>query len=217
MARNEGRADIIDLINGILGSLVSITAGCFLYRAWEAMLIGAIGSMLTCLAMPLFDKWGIDDPVGASAVHGVSGIWGGYFQISVNGNTSNGLIFLSSLSLQRSNRCWPLCRQSHPVGHDKRARGIFQERWLLFARCTSLVRTVFDMLGNLFDIPFALSNQHSRPDSNGSEWGTSGCGFNGASYSTFENWNFQSDLGTFTAQNKFRWCKRSAAHRPKSR
>lgn len=80
MARNEGRVDIIDLINGILGSLVSVTAGCFLYRAWEAMLIGAIGACLTCLAMPLFDKWGVDDPVGASAVHGVSGIWGNEIQ-----------------------------------------------------------------------------------------------------------------------------------------
>lgn len=26
--------------------------------------------------MPLFDRIGIDDPVGASAVHGVGGIWG---------------------------------------------------------------------------------------------------------------------------------------------
>lgn len=78
MIKNEGRVDIIDLINGILGSLVSITAGCFLYRAWEALLIGAIGALLTCIAMPIFDKWGIDDPVGASAVHGVSGIWGKY-------------------------------------------------------------------------------------------------------------------------------------------
>ena len=76
MIRNEGRVDIIDLINGILGSLVSITAGCFLYRAWEAMLIGAIGAILTCITMPLFDKWSVDDPVGASSVHGVCGIWG---------------------------------------------------------------------------------------------------------------------------------------------
>lgn len=71
-----GRVDIVHLINGILGSLVSITAGCFLYRAWEAILIGAIGSFLTCIAMPIIDHFGIDDPVGASAVHGVSGIWG---------------------------------------------------------------------------------------------------------------------------------------------
>lgn len=65
MVRNEGRVDMIDLINGILGSLVSITAGCFLYRAWEAMLIGAIGAFLTCITMPMFDKWAVDDPVGA--------------------------------------------------------------------------------------------------------------------------------------------------------
>lgn len=72
----DGRVDIVHLINGILGSLVSVTAGCFLYRAWEAIVIGIIGSFLTCVAMPIIDHFGIDDPVGASAVHGVSGIWG---------------------------------------------------------------------------------------------------------------------------------------------
>lgn len=71
-----GKVDIVHLINGILGSLVSVTAGCFLYRAWEAIIIGVIGSFLTCISMPIIDKMGIDDPVGASAVHGVSGIWG---------------------------------------------------------------------------------------------------------------------------------------------
>lgn len=74
--RNDGRMDVMDLINGVLGSLVSITAGCFLYHAWEAMLIGAIGAFLACITMPMFDKMGVDDPVGASSVHGVCGIWG---------------------------------------------------------------------------------------------------------------------------------------------
>uniref|UniRef100_A0A6B2E7W1 Ammonium transporter n=1 Tax=Phlebotomus kandelakii TaxID=1109342 RepID=A0A6B2E7W1_9DIPT len=76
MFKNDGRMDVVDLINGILGALVSITAGCFLYHAWEAIVIGIIGSLLTCLTMPLFDKMAVDDPVGASSVHGVSGIWG---------------------------------------------------------------------------------------------------------------------------------------------
>uniref|UniRef100_A0A1B0GNF3 Ammonium transporter AmtB-like domain-containing protein n=1 Tax=Phlebotomus papatasi TaxID=29031 RepID=A0A1B0GNF3_PHLPP len=76
MLKNDGKMDIVDLINGILGALVSITAGCFLYHAWEAIIIGMIGSFLTCITMPLFDKMSVDDPVGASSVHGVSGIWG---------------------------------------------------------------------------------------------------------------------------------------------
>lgn len=84
MIKNKGRVDMIDLINGILGSLVSITAGCFLYRAWEAMLIGAVGAILTCLTMPLFDRWAVDDPVGASSVHGVCGIWGKFFLLNCN-------------------------------------------------------------------------------------------------------------------------------------
>ncbi|XP_055598397.1 putative ammonium transporter 2 [Uranotaenia lowii] len=76
MSRNKGRVDIVYLINGILASLVSVTAGCFLYHAWEAIIIGAIGAALCLLTLPLFDKIGVDDPVGASAVHGVAGIWG---------------------------------------------------------------------------------------------------------------------------------------------
>lgn len=74
--KNSGRVDILDLINGILGSLVSVTAGCFLYHAWEAILIGMIGAILVTIVTPLLDKMGVDDPVGASAVHGVGGAWG---------------------------------------------------------------------------------------------------------------------------------------------
>ncbi|XP_066155328.1 putative ammonium transporter 2 isoform X1 [Euwallacea fornicatus] len=76
MVRLGGRIDALDIINGILGSLVAITAGCFLYQGWEALIVGAIGALLVCGSMPLFDKMKIDDPVGASAVHGIGGIWG---------------------------------------------------------------------------------------------------------------------------------------------
>ncbi|XP_044265151.1 putative ammonium transporter 2 isoform X2 [Tribolium madens] len=76
LIRQKGLIDAIDIINGILGSLVAVTAGCFLYQAWEALVIGAVGALLACGFMPLFDLMGIDDPVGASAVHGIGGIWG---------------------------------------------------------------------------------------------------------------------------------------------
>lgn len=74
--KNDGRVDILDIINGILASLVSVTAGCFLYRAWEAIVVGTVGSILVSFLTPIFDKMGVDDPVGASAVHGLGGIWG---------------------------------------------------------------------------------------------------------------------------------------------
>lgn len=92
--RHDGRLDIIDLINGVLGSLVSITAGCFLYRAWEALIIGLIGALLCVLAMPVFDRMGVDDPVGASAVHGVCGIWVRRGKQKSNENERNSYIFL---------------------------------------------------------------------------------------------------------------------------
>jgi len=47
-----------------------LAAGCFLYQSWEALLIGTIGALIACIAMPLIDKMKIDDPVGASSVHG---------------------------------------------------------------------------------------------------------------------------------------------------
>ncbi|XP_066596314.1 putative ammonium transporter 3 isoform X2 [Prorops nasuta] len=68
--------DILSQINGILGALVSVTGGCFLFKAWESMVVGMIGGLITCATMPLLDKIHIDDPVGASATHGASGIWG---------------------------------------------------------------------------------------------------------------------------------------------
>ncbi|KAM3956130.1 ammonium transporter [Aphomia sociella] len=76
LIKNKGKAEVMELINSILGALVSITAGCFLYRAWEALLIGMIGAAIASISGPLFDKMRVDDPVGASAVHGACGIWG---------------------------------------------------------------------------------------------------------------------------------------------
>jgi len=48
-----------------------MSGGCFLYKAWEAIIVGMIGAFITCIAMPALDKFHIDDPVGAAATHGV--------------------------------------------------------------------------------------------------------------------------------------------------
>lgn len=68
--------DITMILNGALGGLVAITAGPHLYTMVDSIIIGGIGGVLVVLAVPLFDRFRIDDPVGALSVHLVNGIWG---------------------------------------------------------------------------------------------------------------------------------------------
>ena len=70
------KTDLTFVLNGALAGLVAITAGPDVATPLQAMIIGAIGGVLTTLAIPLLDKIGIDDVVGAISVHLVSGIWG---------------------------------------------------------------------------------------------------------------------------------------------
>ncbi|XP_077279031.1 ammonium transporter isoform X2 [Temnothorax americanus] len=37
---NPNGIDILSQINGVLGALVAVTGGCFLYKGWEAMIVG---------------------------------------------------------------------------------------------------------------------------------------------------------------------------------
>jgi Amt family ammonium transporter len=68
--------DITMILNGALGGLVAITAGPDLYNMYVPILVGAIGGALVVFAVPVFDRFKLDDPVGALSVHLVNGIWG---------------------------------------------------------------------------------------------------------------------------------------------
>jgi Amt family ammonium transporter len=68
--------DLTMFMNGILGGLVSITAGADLMGITDAIFIGAIGGIVVVLAVSLLDQLKLDDPVGAVAVHLGTGIWG---------------------------------------------------------------------------------------------------------------------------------------------
>jgi len=70
------KVDLTLVLNGALAGLVSITAGPDYPTITTAIVIGAIGGILCTLAIPLFDKVKIDDPVGALSVHLVAGVWG---------------------------------------------------------------------------------------------------------------------------------------------
>ncbi|MDQ3352990.1 MAG: ammonium transporter [Actinomycetota bacterium] len=72
----SGYPDVGMAGNGLLAGLVSITAGCGALDNWGALAAGLIGGVVVVLAVQLFERSGVDDPVGAISVHGVCGAWG---------------------------------------------------------------------------------------------------------------------------------------------
>jgi Amt family ammonium transporter len=73
-------------MNGALAGLVSITASCSVVSPGAAIVIGLIGGILVVLSVEFIDKvLKIDDPVGASSVHLVCGIFG-TFAVGIWGN-----------------------------------------------------------------------------------------------------------------------------------
>ncbi len=71
-----GKADLSMILNGALAGLVAITAEPLTPTPLVATIIGAVGGLIVVLSIVTIDKLQIDDPVGATSVHGVVGIWG---------------------------------------------------------------------------------------------------------------------------------------------
>jgi len=94
-----GKPDLSMILNGALAGLVAITAPCAYVSIPSSLLIGLIAGVLVVLSVLFFDKIKIDDPVGATSVHLVCGVFGticvGLFaqdQFTPN-TTGNGLFF----------------------------------------------------------------------------------------------------------------------------
>ena len=68
--------DLSMVLNGILGGLVGITASADSVSVNAAVVIGLVAGVLIPLAVTFFDRLKLDDPVGATSVHLVCGIWG---------------------------------------------------------------------------------------------------------------------------------------------
>ena len=80
-------------LNGVLAGLVAITAGCDLVSPLGASIIGLLAGILLVFSIEFIDtKLHIDDPVGASSVHGVCGIFGTLMTglLAVDGGTFYG-------------------------------------------------------------------------------------------------------------------------------
>lgn len=75
--KRYSKSDITMTLNAIIAGLVAITAGCDQINPIGALCIGALTGYIMVFAIEFLDeKLHIDDPVGAVAVHGISGIVG---------------------------------------------------------------------------------------------------------------------------------------------
>jgi Amt family ammonium transporter len=70
------KPDLSMTLNGILAGLVGITAGADVISPLHSIVVGFVAGMLVVGAVIMFDKIKIDDPVGATSVHLVNGVWG---------------------------------------------------------------------------------------------------------------------------------------------
>ncbi len=88
--------DLSMVLNGVLGGLVGITAGADQMGATSAILIGLIAGAIIPMSVVMFDRMRIDDPVGATSVHLVCGIWG-TLAVGIFGNMAGVGQFLTQL------------------------------------------------------------------------------------------------------------------------
>eukprot|EP00879_Flechtneria_rotunda_P013286 GHRR01013874.1.p1 GENE.GHRR01013874.1~~GHRR01013874.1.p1 ORF type:complete len:375 (+),score=80.53 GHRR01013874.1:903-2027(+) len=71
--------DLISVCNGALVGFVSITAGAAVVEPWAAIIAGIVGSLIFDFTCWLWLKLRIDDPLSASPMHGICGMWGVLF------------------------------------------------------------------------------------------------------------------------------------------
>ena len=99
------KPDISMILNGVLAALVAVTAASGFVAPWAAVVIGLVSGVIAVVGVLAVERIGIDDPIGAVSVHGISGIWGtvatGLFAVPALASTLNtgqgGFVYTGSL------------------------------------------------------------------------------------------------------------------------
>ncbi|WP_428409585.1 ammonium transporter [Hyphococcus sp.] len=93
------KVDLTIVLNGAIGGLVSITAEPLAPAIWQSILIGAVGGVIVTFAVPVLDKFKIDDVVGAIPAHLLCGIWGTIIVPASNGDANYGVQALGIVAI----------------------------------------------------------------------------------------------------------------------
>ena len=93
----KARPSITGVATGVVVGLVAITPACGFVDLPAAMLIGALGSVVSFYAIRLMHRFKVDDSLDVFACHGVAGMWGAlatglFATTAVNLDGANGLL-----------------------------------------------------------------------------------------------------------------------------
>ncbi|MFK7740611.1 MAG: ammonium transporter [Planctomycetota bacterium] len=72
----QGFVHPTSVINGVLGGLVAVTAGCHAFDTASAVFVGAVGALVAFAAAAAMVRLRWDDAVAAVPVHLAAGVWG---------------------------------------------------------------------------------------------------------------------------------------------
>jgi Amt family ammonium transporter len=70
------RATPARLTRGLLGGAVALASGSAFFDPWAALVTGLLAGLAVDLTISWLDRKRVDDPAGATAVHGAAGAWG---------------------------------------------------------------------------------------------------------------------------------------------
>ena len=94
-----GKTDVVQMLNGAIGGLVSITAEPLMPSPLLSIGIGAIGGIIMYYGTQLLNSLKLDDVVGAIPVHMFAGIWGTLVVPFTNPDASYGIQLLGVFSV----------------------------------------------------------------------------------------------------------------------
>ena len=97
------------MINGMLAGLVSVTAGCSVFHPMPTVAIGLLGGAIYMAASEGFLWVQVDDPLDATAIHGVCGVWG-LIAVGLFGNGNGVRCLIPTLSLECSSHPSLCCK-----------------------------------------------------------------------------------------------------------
>jgi ammonium transporter, Amt family len=127
------KVDLTMALNGALAGLVSITAGPDSPTLLSALLIGGVGGVIVVFAIPLLDRFKIDDVVGAIPVHLLAGIWGTMAVPITNGdasfvNQAIGVVSIGAFVIVTSTIAWFVLKATVGIRLDEEAEVLGADR-----------------------------------------------------------------------------------------